>query len=171
VSLVAILDADKEGFLRSTRSLIQTCGRAARNVRGTVILYADAMTPAIRETVAETARRRRLQREYNERHGIVPETIRKAIRDMTPGSAARDYVDLAGRPVEPAEAREGGVDYMSRDELIAALRAEMFVAAEKLEFERAAAIRDRIAALSGAAARPGAAAAPKPRGRPARRPR
>jgi excinuclease ABC subunit B len=150
VSLVAILDADKEGFLRSGRSLIQTCGRAARNVNGKVILYADTITPAIRQTMDETERRRKVQAEYNVRHGIVPETIKKAIRDMTPGSAARDYLDLAERPVEPSEAGEGGVDYASRDELIAALRAEMLVAAEKLEFERAAALRDRVGALTGA---------------------
>lgn len=168
VSLVAILDADKEGFLRSTRSLIQTCGRAARNVRGKVILYADTTTPAIRETMAETERRRRLQAEYNERHGIVPATIRKAIRDMTPGSAARDYLDLAPPPVEPSDAREAGVAYASRDEQVAALRAEMFLAAEKLEFERAAALRDRIAALLGEPARP---AGPPTRSDDARTPR
>jgi excinuclease ABC subunit B len=151
VSLVAILDADKEGFLRSARALIQTCGRAARNLRGKVILYADTMTPAIRQTVAETEHRRQVQAAYNEEHGIVPETIRKAIRDMTPGGAARDYLDLAERPVEPDELREGGVEYGSRDELIAALRAEMFLAAEQLEFERAAELRDRIQTLAGAA--------------------
>ncbi|MBI5490336.1 MAG: excinuclease ABC subunit UvrB [Deltaproteobacteria bacterium] len=150
VSLVAVLDADKEGFLRSTRSLVQTCGRAARNVNGKVILYADVMTPSIRETVAVTERRRKVQAEYNAAHGIVPETIKKAIRDMTPGAAARDYVDLAERPVDPSEAGEGAVDYASRDELVAALRSAMLVAAEKLDFERAALLRDRIAALSGA---------------------
>ncbi|MBI5501673.1 MAG: excinuclease ABC subunit UvrB [Deltaproteobacteria bacterium] len=151
VSLVAVLDADKEGFLRSTRSLVQTCGRAARNVNGKVILYADVLTPSIRETVAETERRRKVQAEYNAAHGIVPATIRKAIRDMTPGSAARDYLDLAERPVEPSGVGEGAVDYESRDELVAALRAAMLLAAEKLDFERAALLRDRIAALSGEA--------------------
>jgi excinuclease ABC subunit B len=148
VSLVAILDADKEGFLRSYRSLIQTCGRAARNVHGKAILYADGSTPSIRETVAETDRRRVLQAAYNEAHGIVPETIRKAIRDMTPGAPARDYLDLA--PAGGAsEAMEGGEAYGSRDEFVAALRSEMFLAAERLEFERAARIRDRIAAVTG----------------------
>jgi excinuclease ABC subunit B len=164
VSLVAILDADKEGFLRSARSLIQTCGRAARNVRGKVILYADTVTPAIRQTMSETERRRTLQAEYNRQHGIVPETIKKAIRDMTPGGPNRDYLDLAAAPVEPSEAGEGGVEYASRDELIAALRAEMFLAAEQLEFERAAALRDRLAALTGGGA-PVAAPVREPRGR------
>ncbi len=167
VSLVAILDADKEGFLRSARSLIQTCGRAARNLRGKVILYADSITPAIRQTVAETERRRVVQAAYNEEHGIVPETIRKAIRDMTPGGPARDYLDLAERPVEPEELRDGAVEYASRDELIAALRAEMFLAAEKLEFERAASLRDRIGALTGARA-PGEPAESSPRRRAGR---
>jgi excinuclease ABC subunit B len=173
VSLVAILDADKEGFLRSARSLIQTCGRAARNVRGKVILYADTITDAIRRTLDETSRRRTLQAAYNERHGIVPETIKKAIRDMTPGSAARDYLDLAEAPVEPSPAGEGAGEYLSRDELIAALRAEMFLAAEQLEFERAARLRDRIGALTGAPApktgAPARSGAPRARGRKVRR--
>ncbi|MDI7269016.1 MAG: excinuclease ABC subunit UvrB [Myxococcota bacterium] len=147
VSLVAILDADKEGFLRSARSLIQTCGRAARNVNGRVIMYADVMTASIRRTIDETERRRTLQTAYNRERGIVPETIRKAIRDMTPGSPARDYLDLA--PGAAVEAREPGARYLSRDEEIAALRAEMLAAAERLDFERAGRLRDRIASLAG----------------------
>ena len=132
VSLVAILDADKEGFLRSERSLIQTIGRAARNSEGIVIMYADIVTDSMRRAMDETARRRKLQDEYNKAHGIVPKTINKAVRDII---EATHSVDETEAPVESAEA------------LIARLAAEMSIAAENLEFEKAAMLRDRIRQL------------------------
>jgi len=130
VSLVAILDADKEGFLRSEQALIQTIGRAARNVNGTVIMYADTVTEAMRRAIEETNRRRNKQMKYNEEHGITPQTIVKAIRDMT------------GRRHEEIE-----VEKIPREELpivIKDLEREMRAAAAALEFERAAAIRDKL---------------------------
>lgn len=143
VSLVAILDADKEGFLRSTRSLIQTCGRAARNVNGTVILYADEITDSIREAVLESNRRRKIQMEYNRLHNITPTTIRKQIDDILSSVYEADYVTV------PVVKEEEAV-YMSEEEfkrLIERLRQKMKAAAKKLDFEQAAQIRDRIKAL------------------------
>jgi len=146
VSLVAILDADKEGFLRSQTSLIQTIGRAARNVRGRVILYADAVTDSMSQALAETQRRRRIQIEYNEQHGITPSTIQKAIQDFMP--------ELRGEEGEPDE-REHRRKPSRREErsphqladLIKELEAEMYAAAKELEFERAARLRDEIKEL------------------------
>ncbi|MCR4391416.1 MAG: excinuclease ABC subunit UvrB [Candidatus Acetothermia bacterium] len=141
VSLVAILDADKEGFLRSATSLIQTIGRAARNVRGKVILYADEGTDAIREAVDETNRRRRIQNEYNLRHGITPQTVEKEVRDI--------LAELHGRQAEPVQVPKAP-EKLPRDELaglIRALEREMRAAAERLEFELAAAYRDKIREL------------------------
>lgn len=143
VSLVAILDADKEGFLRSTTSLIQTIGRAARNVNAEVILYADKMTDSLQQAIGETARRRELQLRYNEEHGITPETIRKAIRGSIEDEiAARNLAEsvVAGSTEEKA---------IVSQEVLEALHAEMLEAAENLEFERAAQLRDRIAVLRG----------------------
>jgi len=143
VSLVAILDADKEGFLRSERSLMQTCGRAARNVEGTVLLYADRITESMRRTIAETERRRALQDAYNREHGITPETIRSAIHDIRASIYEQDYVTV------PAAAEEA-TPYLAPKEVrkaVAALRKEMREAAVKLEFERAAELRDRIHGL------------------------
>ena len=138
VSLVAILDADKEGFLRSETSLIQTIGRAARNVRGKVILYADTLTNSIREALAETERRRKIQLGYNERHGITPETIKKAVRDI--------LQEVREEPVKhEAEAKRLAPQQLA--ELIAELEGEMFAAAKRLEFERAAVLRDEIKEL------------------------
>ncbi len=140
VSLVAILDADKEGFLRSERSLIQTMGRAARNVDGEVHLYARHETEAMRKAIGETQRRRVLQEAYNVRHGITPETIRKNISEVLTSVYEHDYLTV---PV----AMEDGQDYVTLDELpkrIAALRKEMQRSASKLEFERAGKIRDLI---------------------------
>ena len=140
VSLVAILDADKEGFLRSETSLMQTIGRAARNVNAKVILYADKVTEAMQRTIEETARRRALQEAYNREHGITPETIKKAIFAGIEAEAAAHA---------EANARVGRTDetqYIT-EEYIAELEAEMFAAAEAMEFERAATIRDRIGAL------------------------
>jgi excinuclease ABC subunit B len=143
VSLVGILDADKEGFLRSSRSLIQTIGRAARNVRGEVIMYADRVTAAMERAMTETQRRRERQQEYNAERGITPETIIKAIRDIMPESGAGDYVTVPIlRPGEQSDKPE---------RLLEEMRAEMLLLAEQLEFEAAAKIRDKIAALEGEA--------------------
>jgi excinuclease ABC subunit B len=143
VSLVAILDADREGFLRSETSLIQTMGRAARNVEGKVIMYADEMTDSMRRAIEETERRRRKQIAHNEAHGIEPQTIRKAVRDTI---RAHDQVaDQAARMV-PAEA-VGELAAADLDALIAALEDEMRTASEELEFERAAELRDEIEEL------------------------
>jgi excinuclease ABC subunit B len=140
VTLVAILDADKEGFLRSERSLIQTCGRAARNVAGEVILYGGELTRSMNRAVEETERRRRVQGEFNRTHGITPETIRKEIRDILSSVYEADYVTV------PVVAEEKAA-YRSADELerhIARLEKEMREAAAKLEFEEAAKLRDEI---------------------------
>ena len=140
VTLVAILDADKEGFLRSERSLIQTCGRAARNVAGEVILYGSELTRSMNRAVEETERRRRVQGEFNRTHGITPETIRKEIRDILSSVYEADYVTV------PVVAEEKAA-YRSADELerhIARLEKEMSEAAAKLEFEEAAKLRDEI---------------------------
>jgi len=143
VSLVAILDADREGFLRSETSLIQTMGRAARNVEGKVIMYADEMTDSMRRAIEETERRRRKQIAYNEAHGIEPQTIRKAVRDTI--RSHEQAADQAARMV-PAEA-VGELAAADLDALIAALEDEMRTASEELEFERAAELRDEIEEL------------------------
>ena len=140
VSLVAILDADKEGFLRSPRSLIQTSGRAARNVNGRVIMYADRITPAMQLAIDETARRRQIQERYNQEHGITPQTVSSSIKDMVADSGNSDYVAI---PVVDI-ARDSPEQ---RGQRIEALRAEMLMAAEQLEFERAAQLRDQIEEL------------------------
>jgi excinuclease ABC subunit B len=140
VSLVAVLDADKEGFLRSERSLIQICGRAARNVRGRVLLYGDVVTRSMAATLAETSRRRKLQEQFNQEHGITPESIRKAVTDIMNSVYEKDYVTI---PV----AAEPEVPYIAKKQvpkLIKKLRREMIEAAKSLEFERAAELRDRI---------------------------
>ena len=143
VTLVAILDADKEGYLRSHRSLIQTAGRAARNLDGRVIFYADAVTDSMRLALEETARRRTIQAEYNARHGITPESIKKSIGTLEYNMAESDYVTvgLAAEPLKEYQSR-GGVEGAIRE-----LEAEMKAAAKSLEFEKAARLRDRIKAL------------------------
>jgi excinuclease ABC subunit B len=143
VSLVAILDADKEGYLRSHRSLIQTAGRAARHVRGRVILYGDLMTDSMRLAVDETARRRRIQADYNQAHGIVPESVRKEILPLEYAAAEMDYVklDLA------AESQSAYATDEAIEETVHRLELEMKAAAKELEFERAAALRNRIREL------------------------
>jgi excinuclease ABC subunit B len=143
VSLVAILDADKEGFLRSTRSLIQTIGRAARNVNGSVILYADQRTDSIRATLDETNRRRELQHRYNQEHGITPQTIVKRISSLRESIWEQDYVTV---PAQVADERPGLPPH-EIPELLEGLRREMREAAEALAFERAAELRDRIREL------------------------
>jgi len=143
VSLVAILDADKEGFLRSATSLIQTIGRCARNVNAQVYLYGDKMTDAMKQAIDETNRRRAVQLKYNEENNITPQTIRKAIR-----TALADQLRARNVAREAIHADE---DEYDRTELVARLEAEMMEAAENLEFETAARLRDRIAELKGAA--------------------
>jgi excinuclease ABC subunit B len=143
VSLVAILDADKEGFLRSTRSLIQTSGRAARNVRGTVLLYADTVTRSMQQAMDETQRRRKIQHAYNQQHNITPETIRKEVTQV---------FDFGKKDeAEPKyEVAEDLTKYKSLDDMDAVIRSletEMRAAAKALEFERAAELRDQIKAL------------------------
>ena len=143
VSLVAILDADKEGFLRSVRSLIQTIGRAARNVKGRVILYADKKTDSILTTLEETARRRAIQQEYNTEHGITPATVTKSLSSLQDSIWNADYVT-----VEKSDPRvEDGVPAHELPALLESLRSEMKAAAKELDFERAADLRDRIKAL------------------------
>ena len=143
VSLVAILDADKEGFLRSERSLIQTFGRAARNVNGKVILYADTITGSMKRAIEETERRRKLQMEYNRKHGITPTTIKSKIKDIMESIYEADYYTVEVAREEPAE-------YVAPQDIpakIKELRQKMHEAARRLEFERAAELRDRIREL------------------------
>jgi excinuclease ABC subunit B len=147
VSLVAILDADREGFLRSERALIQTCGRAARNVAGKVLMYAETVTPSMARAIEESNRRRKIQGEYNRAHGITPESIKKAIHDVLVSVYEADYYTV---PV----VREETEGYLSPREVpkaIRQLKKEMRKAAEQLEFERAAELRDRIQRLQEAA--------------------
>lgn len=146
VSLVAILDADKEGFLRSVRSLIQTIGRAARNVKGRVILYADKETDSIRSTMEETSRRRAIQEAYNAEHGITPVSISKSIASSQDSIWNADYVTVE-------KSGEEGLDGVPAHELpglLKSLRSEMKAAAKELDFERAADLRDRIKVLEAA---------------------
>jgi excinuclease ABC subunit B len=142
VCLVAILDADKEGYLRSHRSLIQTSGRAARNTEGRVILYADRVTESMRLAMEETARRRRLQEDYNTAHGITPESIKKAIPELEYRMVEADYVTVP-LAAEPQASYAGE----TLERAIQKLEEEMKEAAKLLEFERAAGLRDRIRAL------------------------
>jgi excinuclease ABC subunit B len=147
VSLVAILDADREGFLRSERALIQTCGRAARNVAGKVLMYAETTTHSMSRAIEESNRRRKIQGEYNLAHGITPESIKKAIRDVLGSVYEADYYTV---PVVREEA-EGYLSPREVPKAIRQLKKEMRKAAEQLEFERAAEIRDRIQHLQEAA--------------------
>jgi excinuclease ABC subunit B len=143
VSLVAILDADKEGFLRSARSLIQTAGRAARNASGMVILYADSVTPSMRQALDETRRRRSIQQAYNASHGITPETIQKAVTEI---------FDFGPTPAAPAVGRveEELTGYGTLDDVEAEIRRlekQMHQAARELDFEAAAELRDKVKRL------------------------
>jgi excinuclease ABC subunit B len=144
VSLVAILDADKEGFLRSTNSLIQTSGRAARHLHGQVIMYADIITRSMREAIAETERRRNLQLQFNKEHGITPQSIRKRIDD---GFAEPEEADYYTVPVTDDPEFKEIRSVSQLHELINAAEKEMLDAAEKLDFETAAALRDKIKKL------------------------
>ncbi len=139
VSLVAILDADKEGFLRSETSLVQTIGRAARNAGGQVIMYADSVTPSMEQAISETARRRAIQMTYNEAHGITPKTIVKDVRDV---------IEISGKSRNKSSEKSGRrMSKPEREALIRRLEREMKEAARLLEFEHAAYLRDRIAKL------------------------
>ena len=142
VSLVAILDGDKEGFLRSERSLVQTAGRAARNVDGTVIIYADHVTDSIRSAMDETSRRRQIQLEFNREHNITPQTVRKNISDILSSLAEQDYVTIEKEEEDLPEVPLEKVKKHIQD-----LTKKMFEAARDLEFEKAAHLRDRIRAL------------------------
>jgi excinuclease ABC subunit B len=144
VSLVAILDADKEGFLRGETSLIQTIGRAARNVNGMVLMYADRETEAMRAAIRETNRRRAIQIAYNEEHGITPETVQKGISDMTEFLAMEDRAPRRRRRVRAGEEVQTPEQL---EKLIVELEEEMMAAAEDLRFEEAARIRDEIKEL------------------------
>jgi len=137
VSLVAILDADKEGFLRAERSLIQTIGRAARNVNGKVIMYADTVTGSMRRAIDETNRRRKIQSDYNAEHGITPKSVVKDIRDV---------IEI-GKSIKESETKNKKLTRLERERLIETLTKEMKAASSKLEFEQAAFIRDRIKEL------------------------
>ena len=140
VSRVCILDADKEGFLRSVTSLIQTAGRAARNADGKVIMYADTITPSMRVTLDETSRRRKIQEEYNKEHNITPKTIVKSVREViNTAIAAEDDIDFKDIVDEENEFTKDEIN-----EMIDALKPEMYRAAEELDFEKAAEIRDKI---------------------------
>jgi excinuclease ABC subunit B len=144
VSLVAILDADKEGFLRSERSLVQTIGRAARNSEGKVIMYADKVTDSMQRAMDETSRRRSIQEQYNEEHGIVPKTIIKEIRDLISISKVAD-------DTESYDATSfDELSKSERKELIAKMEDEMREAAKTLDFETAATLRDTILELKAA---------------------
>jgi len=143
VSLVAILDADKEGFLRSTRSLIQTMGRAARHVNGAVVLYAENITDSMRNAIAETNRRRTVQQEYNREHNITPMSIKKNIQAALRTVYEQDYFTV------PIAAEEAG-EYVATVDiptLIARLEKQMRAAAKELDFETAAELRDKIRSL------------------------
>jgi excinuclease ABC subunit B len=146
VSLVAILDADREGFLRSDTSLIQTIGRAARNVNGKVIMYADHVTDSMQRAIEETTRRRALQIAYNKEHGITPETVRKAVHDTL--RAEHEEEEKPETPVVAAARKKAeSLDSKQLADYIKKLENEMQEAAKKLEFERAAQLRDEIAEL------------------------
>ncbi|CUS93539.1 UvrB/UvrC motif-containing protein, partial [Candidatus Kryptonium thompsonii] len=153
VSLVAILDADKEGFLRSERSLIQIAGRTARNVNGKVILYADRITKSMQKMIDETNRRRKIQMEYNEKHGIKPQTVYKSLEDILATTIVADVkpkYEIKERRTSISIVTDIGFKFMTpeqRKELIEQLRREMIKAAKDLEFERAAEIRDEIQRL------------------------
>ncbi len=143
VALIGILDADKQGFLRSARSLIQTCGRAARNVNGTVIMYADAVTPAMQQAIDETRRRRKIQKAYNRRHQITPVTIQKEINTIFASVYEADYIELP----RAAESNRAYGSIEDLEKTIDDLEKDMYAAAKDLEFEEAAVIRDKIAEL------------------------
>lgn len=143
VSFIAILDADKIGFLRSTTSLIQIIGRAARNQNGAVVMYADTISPAMKEAIAETEHRRKIQSEYNKKHNITPETVHKAIKDILVRQEKNVEENIA---IETKALRKSfnPLNPKERKKLIKALEQQMFEHAERLEYEEAAALRNEI---------------------------
>ena len=143
VSLVAILDADKEGFLRSSGSLIQTVGRAARNVNGRAIMYADVRTDSMRTAMAETDRRRKIQEAYNEENGITPASIVKSIDEVLTSVYEQDYVTVGKTADEAGQFKTTG----ELEAFVSGLQQQMKAAAANLEFEKAASLRDRIKQL------------------------
>ena len=148
VSLVAILDADKEGFLRAERSLIQTIGRAARNADGKVIMYADTVTGSMERAIGETRRRRAIQDEYNRANGIVPKTVVKSVRDVIDIGLSEEKDKSRGRG--KGGKAEKPMSQKDKEALIERLTAEMKEASRRLEFEQAAFLRDKIRELRGA---------------------
>ena len=157
VTLVAILDADKEGFLRGQTSLIQTIGRAARNIDGTVIMYADKMTAAMEVAIGETDRRRARQTAYNEEHGITPMSVVKGVSDISTMLSDAAAVPTKGRRAAKAVAKKMAMPRADLEKLLTSLEAEMFEAADQLKFEYAAKLRDEIKELSKELARRGEA--------------
>ena len=151
VSLVAILDADKEGFLRDHRSLIQTIGRAARNVEGRAILYADRITRSMKACIDETNRRRAVQMAHNEKHGITPETIRKSVQEI---EFTTRVADVGERPMSVSEPSRNYADEVNKEEYLKILEQEMAQAAEALDFEKAALLRDQVFELKAVMSRP-----------------
>ena len=145
VSLVAVLDADQEGFLRGEKALIQTSGRAARNLNGKVIFYADRVTRSMNFTITETARRRKIQDEYNKKNNITPESIKKSIREIRESVFEKDYFTVP-IPDETPEMGQVG-DLTELEKLIKDLLKKMRGAADNLEFEKAARYRDQVKAL------------------------
>ncbi len=142
VSLVAILDADKEGFLRSETALIQTCGRAARNINGRVIMFADHVTDSMKRTIDETVRRRKVQTAYNAEHGITPEGIKKSIVDILSSIYEKDYLTVDADGID-----EQGADPKKLSKMVKKLRKDINEAAKRWDFERAAKLRDRLVRL------------------------
>src|SRR5262249_45661396 len=172
VSLVAILDADKEGFLRSERSLIQTAGRAARNAGGRVIFYADQVTDSMRRAITEMNRRREKQHAYNTEHGITPRTILKSVEEILQATSVADAIGHGARARQEEAVRRGD----EPERLLAQGEGEMLEAARALEFERAASLRDRIDDVKAALAMarggdPVGAEAARERVKPGREPR
>ncbi|MBU1634053.1 UvrB/UvrC motif-containing protein, partial [bacterium] len=148
VSLVAILDADKEGFLRSERSLMQVSGRAARNINGNVIFYGDNITKSMAKVIEEVNRRRKIQFDYNQMHGITPKTIYKSVEDVMSATTVAD-IRPGGFSGEKVSASDQFRNKMDQSELLELLNREMLKAAEALEFEKAAELRDEITRLTG----------------------
>jgi excinuclease ABC subunit B len=152
VSLVVILDADKTGFLRSATSLIQTAGRAARNVNGKVLMYADGVSDAMREAINETDRRRAIQAEYNRVHGIVPESIRKNVVDIL-DRKKKQKEDASSRDLDIIRSRHNLLDPSQKNRYVRELEREMLEASKNLDYERAIAFRDEIERVRGGTAR------------------